>query len=176
MSKRPKRVLLNYDKKSHAQLLIKHFAHLNTLKEVLDATKELGVTMNPKEIVSSSQPAFNVVAARMIEVMEVSLPNISPVKYLAMTDINTSRLSAASNAFSEYKSYRTKPLKSDFCTYLDKPEEVERYTSLKEICDTLNEWKKQGIIKNLVSVSRAMGSVVIADQRTMSFIPNTSTL
>lgn len=121
----------------------------------LEAQK-LGVTLKLNELEEAQNP-FTLIATKHFETLGVDLPSINPVKYLSMTDIDTSGLSVASNKYLEVKKFKKMPTKADFTTTL-KGTQAEEWRKWEEISEQLNKWFKEGLIDNPLAVARAMRS------------------
>jgi hypothetical protein len=163
------KVLINFNERGY-ETALQNFAKYKTgVQAVKDVASDLGVKVTDKELLGNNP--FTVVADKLVKSMELNLPNISPTKYLQMTDIDTEPLSKASNVYNQFKSFSSKPNKEDFNVYLTDETAIERFNLLSGICDQLNSWKEAGIIKSMIETQRAFGAQVIADQRTLTFIP-----
>ena len=163
------RVLLRFDERAYEQSLQNHANYKSALNSLKEVASDLGVKITEKEVISNNP--YTVIADKLVESMELNLPNLSATKYLSMTDINTDPLSKSSNVYEALREYSKAPKKDDFNVYLTDETQIERYNLLSGICDQLNSWKEAGIVKSMIEVQRAFGAQVIADQRTLTFTP-----
>ena len=167
------KIQVSFDQRGYELALNNYKLYKEAVKSLNLEAKNLGVTLKLEELESSTNP-FTLIATKHFETLGVNLPNINPVKYLSMTDTDTTDLSIAANKYNELKKFKTMPLKDTYSVNITGEAAIKRYKKLNEVSDTLNEWLSEGIVKNPIGVQRALASVIIMGSNG-KFIPQHTT-
>lgn len=154
------KIQISFNQRGYEKALANYKLYQESIKALNLEAKKLNVTLKLEDIQASSNP-YTLIATKHFETLGVDLPNINPIKYLSMTDLDTSDLSTLSNRVQELKKFSKMPLKSDFTVSITDEAQIKRYKALMEVSDKLNEWLKDSIIKNPMGIQRALGSEVI---------------
>jgi len=154
------KIEVSFNQRGYELALTNYKLYKEAVKSLNLEAKKLNVTLGLEELESSSNP-FTLIATKHFETLGVDLPNINPVKYLSMTDTDTTGLSIAANKYNEVKKFKTMPLKETYTVSITGEAAIKRYKKLKEVSETLNEWLAEGIVKNPIGVQRALASVII---------------
>ena len=159
---------VSFNQRAYEVALNNYKKYKESVQNLNTEAKVLNVTLSIEDLEQSTNP-FTLIATKHFETLGVDLPSINPIKYLNMTDIDTTDLSIASNKYMELKKFSKMPLKEDFTVYLS-GEQAEEYKMFEGISETLNKWKEDGLIDNPLAITRAMRSRVIIGQD-MKFKP-----
>ena len=161
------KIEIGYDERGYTRAMKLHSSFKLALKDIKAEAKNLGVTVTEDELMLSNN-AFTMVADKLVASMDLNLPNISSTKYLAMTNLDLTRLSASSNRFEQSKDFKFKPNKEQFTSYVA-DHQMDRYLELVKYQDLLNEMNEAGLIKNLIGVQQATAGLFRVDTASMSY-------
>lgn len=154
------KIQISFNQRGYELALANYKLYQESIKALNLEAKKLNVSLKLEDIESSSNP-FTLIATKHFETLGVDLPNINPIKYLSMTDLDTTALSTISNKVQELKKFKNMPLKGDFTVSITDPAQVKRYKQLMDVSNTLNEWLSEGIIKNPIGIQRALAGEVL---------------
>jgi len=163
-------VKVDFRERDYNIALKKNSSYKLALKDCLGEAKSLGVSITEKDLLASTS-AFNIVAEKLVKSLDVNLPNILPVKYLEMSDINTSGLSIASNRFQAVRNFKEAPKKDDYYTILT-GEKAAQYKELEAYAEVLNHMHSKGIIKSLMKVQQATANQIKIEYGGTYLVPN----
>ena len=152
-------VKVNFNEEAYLKAMASYKMYKTAVQNLNQEAKVLNVTVSLKELEESGNP-FTLIATKHFETLGVELPSINPVKYLQMTDIDTSALSKASNEYLKVRQFKSMPTKDQFTTTLS-GEAAEQYKKWEKISGQLQQWYDEGLIDNPLAVSRAMRSKVL---------------
>jgi len=163
-------IKVNFRDRDYNSDLKKNQSYKLALKDCKSEAKNLGVTITEKDLLESTS-AFNIVAEKIVESLGVNLPNILPVKYLEMSDINTNGLSVASNRFQAVRNFKEAVNKDDYYTVLT-GEKAAQYKELEAYAEVLNHMHAKGIIKNLIKIQQATANQIKIEYGGTYLVPN----
>jgi len=161
------RIKIGFDQRNYDRATKLHNSYKLALKDIKAQAKTLGVIVTEDELLLGGT-AFTMVADKLVASMDLNLPNISSTKYLTMTDIDLTGLSAASNRFEQAKDFKFKPTKEQFTSYVP-DHQMDKYLELVKYEDMLNEMNEAGLIKNLIGVQQATAGLFRVDTASMSY-------
>lgn len=163
------KIEVNFNEREYSRALKLHTDYSSSLKSVQAEALKLGVEVTEKELLEAST-AFALVAQKMVDQMEIPLPNINPTKFLMMTEYDLTGMSEASNQFNLSKQYKNKPSKDSFIKYLEGNAAAE-YKKMQSYCEVLNEMVDNGLIQTRIAIQQATAGKIIVDRQNLKFTP-----
>ena len=165
-----KKIVLEFKKKEFDRALKAHIDHKKAVINVLSEAKKLGVEITEAEVYSEGN-LYNYICNQVYTEASKnsSLPeNINKLKFLELLDIDLNPLSKSVNDFNRLKVYDLEPKKEDFTRYLQE-KDIDLYSSLHNVVDTLNDLAKKNFIRNKLAITQGFASMIVIDRNTTNF-------
>ena len=161
---------VSFNEKGYNLALSNYNKYKHSVQSLVLEAGKLSVKVSLKELEESSN-VFVLIATKYVDTLDVNLPNLNPIKYLELTNVDTGNLSLASNLYNENKKFKDMPKQDDYSTFLEGEKAIQKHKELSEVSSVLNEWMSKGLIKSAIGLQRAFANAVIIDSN-MKFNPS----
>ena len=159
-----KKIALEFKEREYTRAMNAFIDYKKSIIEVMKSAKDLKVDITEAEIHSEDNLYSYICNSVYNQASKGStLPEgINKVKFLDLLDIDLKPLSNSVNTFNRLKGYNAEPKKEDFTRYLQE-KDLEVYTQLKDVVDTLNDLADKNFLRNKMAITNAFANMITID-------------